>query len=34
MQGGKFVLGFGWAYSRMEVCIRFWVDLYREGSLC
>ena len=33
-RGGKFVLGFGWAYTRREVCVRFWVGLYTEGSLC
>ena len=26
--GGKFVLGFGWAYTQREVCVRFWVGLY------
>ena len=31
---GKFVLGFGWTYTQREVCVRFWVDLYTEGSLC
>ena len=28
------MLGFGWAYTRREVCVRFWVGLYTEGSLC
>ena len=29
------MLGFGWAYNTQgEVCVRFWVGLYTEGSLC
>ena len=30
----KLVLGFGWAYTWREVCVRFWASLYTEGSLC
>ena len=26
------MLGFGWAYTWREVCVRFWVDRYMEGS--
>ena len=28
------MLGFGWTYTQREVCVRFWVDLYTDGSLC
>ena len=24
----KFVLRFEWAYTRREVCVKFWVSLY------
>ena len=30
----KLVLGFGWTYIQKEACVRFWVGLYTEGSLC
>ena len=30
----RFVLGLGWAYTKREVCVRFCVGLYKEGSLC
>ena len=28
------MLGFEWTYTQREVCVRLWVDLYTEGSLC
>ena len=34
VHGGKFVLGFVWTCTWRQVCVRFCVGLYMEGSLC